>query len=202
MLSPDWFFRLAHMPALCVRPRQAAHAKLPAAGQDCRALPRPPATRPPRLWRRQTFGEYTAGQRTRANGHNPLGRGHGVINFFQRKFHVVRHRADDQQHIGMARRRCDKKSQPVHVVIRIVELLDFVETRAAIARIHDADVNGTFERLAKFVRWPSSEKFPIRRFAANQPDVQCRERNGSNERNGERPAILPSLSLNTCVGQR
>ena len=51
----------------------------------------------------------------------------------------------------MARCGRDEKSQPVHVVIGIVELLDFVEARAAIARVHDTDVDGTLERLAEFM---------------------------------------------------
>ena len=64
---------------------------------------------------------------------------------------MIRHRADDQQHVRVARRGRDEKSQPVHVVIGIVELLHFVEARAAIARVHDADVNGAMERLAEFM---------------------------------------------------
>ena len=99
----------------------------------------------------KTFREHAAGQRARADGHDPFGRGHGVVNFFQREPHVIRHRADHQQHVGVTRRGRDEKSQPVHVVIRIVELLDFIEARAAIARVHDDDVNGTLEGWPKFI---------------------------------------------------
>ena len=142
----------------------------------------------------KAFGKHPAGQRARADGNDSFGRRHGIVNLFQCDAHVIRHRADDQQHVGVARRRRDEKSQPVHVVIGIIELLDFVEARAAIASVHDKDVNGAVEWLAKFVL-DRHGPFPTRRIAANQPDAPCRERSDSNECSGDHPPTIRAVAL-------
>ena len=48
---------------------------------------------------------------------------------------MVGKRADHNHHVSVARRRGQEEAEPVHVVVRIVELLDLVKTGAAIAGV-------------------------------------------------------------------
>src|SRR5512146_3232958 len=58
---------------------------------------------------------------------------HRVVRLLQRHWHVVGKRADHEHHVSMARCRSQEEAESVHVVVRIVELLDLIETGAAIA---------------------------------------------------------------------
>ena len=48
--------------------------------------------------------ERPAGDRAGADGDHDLRRRHGVVGLLQRQFHVLRHRAGDEQPVGVARR--------------------------------------------------------------------------------------------------
>ena len=58
---------------------------------------------------------------------------------------MVGHRADDEQDVGLARRRRDEEAEAVHVVVGVVEQLDLVQAGAAAAGVHDADVERAAE---------------------------------------------------------
>ncbi len=112
----------------------------------------------------ETVREHPARQRARAYGDDPLRRRHGFIDLLQREAHLIGHGTDDQQHVRVARGRRDEKAEPVHVVIRIVELLYFIQACAAVARVHDEDVDGAPERPAQFIsRAAARAARPIRR---------------------------------------
>ena len=80
-----------------------------------------------------------------------FGVGIAFVDLLQREPHLIGHGTDDQQHVRMARRRRDEKSEPVHVVIRIVELLHLVQACAAVACVHHKDVDGPPEWLSQLV---------------------------------------------------
>src|SRR6266702_6601739 len=91
------------------------------------------------------FAKDAAGAATVANGDYELGIGRGLIRPAQRHLHVFRHRARDQQQIGVAGA-CDKpNTQPFKVVEGIVDGVDL--ELAAVARAC-VDVTDT-QRAAK-----------------------------------------------------
>ena len=67
-----------------------------------------------------------------AHRHHQLGVGRAVVGDAQRVLHVLRHRAGDQQHVGMARAGDELDAAPFEVVVGIVEGVDF--QLAAVAR--------------------------------------------------------------------
>jgi hypothetical protein len=60
---------------------------------------------------------------------------------------MVRDRPRHHEDIGVPRRRRDEKPQPVHVVIRFIDLLDLGEAGAARTPVNETDMEGTAERL-------------------------------------------------------
>ena len=69
----------------------------------------------------------------------------------QRGPHRVRDRAGDQQHIGVARRRRDEKAEPVHVVIRIIELPRLAHAGAAGPGIDKPDMQRAAESASQIL---------------------------------------------------
>src|SRR5579885_227791 len=67
--------------------------------------------------------------------------------------------SNQQEQVGMTRRGSEEKAQPMHVVIGIVELFDFVETGSAVAGIDDEYMSGPAKSRAQArciavpVRW-------------------------------------------------
>jgi len=64
---------------------------------------------------------------------------------------MIGNRSRHQEHIGIPRCGGKKETQPVHVVIRFVDLLDFAQTGAAGAGIYDPEVKRTPERFPEFL---------------------------------------------------
>jgi hypothetical protein len=60
---------------------------------------------------------------------------------------MVGYRSDNEQDIGLARRRRDKKPKPVHVVIGIIKKFDLVKTGSTTAGIYHTDMQRSLERL-------------------------------------------------------
>ena len=76
--------------------------------------------------------EHAAAAAAIADRHHPFRIGRRRIGALQRDLHVAGHRAGDQQHVGMARRGREPQAEPLDVVDRIVERMDF--ELAAVAR--------------------------------------------------------------------
>jgi hypothetical protein len=84
----------------------------------------------------ETAAKNSSCDRAGAHTHHPLAIRHGLIGFEQRSSHVFTHGAYDEEKICSAWRRGEKIAKAVHVVERIVELLDFMKAGATITSIH------------------------------------------------------------------
>ena len=101
--------------------------------------------------RRETGPEYAPRQRARTDRDYFLWGWHCFVSLLQREAHRVRTGSHNEQNIGMPRRRCDKKPEPMKVIEGIIKLPDLVQTRAAVARVHDLYVNRIVKSAAEHI---------------------------------------------------
>jgi hypothetical protein len=83
-----------------------------------------------------------------ADGHHPFRIGRGGIGALQRLAHVLRHRAGDQQHVGVARRGDEAQAEALEVVEGVVEGVDLELAAVAGAGIDLADRQAAAEAPA------------------------------------------------------
>ena len=74
---------------------------------------------------RVAFAEDAAVTAAIAHRHYQLGVGRAVVGDAQRVLHVLRHRAGDQQHVGVARADDELDAAAFEVVVGIVQRMDF-----------------------------------------------------------------------------
>src|SRR5271155_4423167 len=86
--------------------------------------------------RHEALPENTPRDGTSADSQNTLRIGHRFIGLQQRPPHILTYRPNYEQDIGSPRSGGQKDAQPVHVVQRIVQLLDLVQAGSAISCIH------------------------------------------------------------------
>lgn len=94
--------------------------------------------------------EHPAKQSTGPNRHDALRCRHCLVGLPQGDAHRIGDRTGNEQDIGVPRRRRSEEAQPMHVVIRIVELPRFAHAGAAGAGIDETKVQGPAEGSVQF----------------------------------------------------
>src|SRR5580692_8375232 len=94
----------------------------------------------------QALAEQAAADRVGADGDDHPGVRHALIRRAQRADHAGRARAGDEQDVGVARARGEEDAEPVHVVDRAEQRLDFPLGAAVRARVHVPDVHAAAQR--------------------------------------------------------
>ena len=84
-------------------------------------------------------GENAAVEGAAAERHHPFGLGRRALGPLQRLAHVLRDRPGHQQHVGMARRGDEAQAEPLEIVERVAERMDFELAAVARAGIDLAD---------------------------------------------------------------
>jgi hypothetical protein len=80
---------------------------------------------------------------TDARCHDELWIGHRLVGVLEGLFHLPRHHTRHEQRVGVARRRREEEPQPVKVVLRAAEELQFGLTSVARSGVHMPDVKRT-----------------------------------------------------------
>ena len=132
--------------------------------------------------RHEALPEDTSCDGTSSDSQNTLRLRHRFISLQQRPPHVLTYRPDYEHDIGSPWSGGQKDAQPVHVVQRIVQLLDLVQASSAISCIHHHDVErpikGRFQpgivlsycrRLCPFITRVPVEQIRIAKVAALAP---------------------------------
>ena len=88
---------------------------------------------------------------------------HGVVGLEQRLAHGIRNRSRDEQQIGKSRRWSKENSQPMKVVIRIVQRLQFRLAPVAGTSVHMTDMQAapkaSLDILFELLSWLRSQRF-------------------------------------------